>query len=954
MSIDLAVTMPSHIFQEKDYLNYRYFHKRAYYLACIASSIEEGDDSSFAINFALQDDNELQPIIIVNPGQGSDDFTNSKCQIRIILAAEGDIFPISKTLPRKNALRSKAGSSPLENLPTPIYNASIRSECSSRAYLKYLNAASLQSTAFADACTLGSVWLRQRGLQCGGFGSFEWACTTALLMQSGGPQGRALLSKGYSNYQLFKAAIQFLATRDLVISPVLILDNGTEIVSSESDRPTLFDGARGLNILYKMTPWSYSLLKHEASRTLKLLNDPISDQFDACFITKVDDFLSRFDCVISLPSNQPRPSLDSVIDAISPTVVYCQELYQILKTGLGDRAQLIHLDASSRTSWLPASQRPVTSGDDHVKVGLLMNPEQVNRTVDRGPVVEDKEVAAAFRKFWGDKAELRRFKDGAIQESLIWSSSDSQNSRDSVLKQIITYIIQRHIGYEATKGMKFMGESFDHMLPMNRGAISDPVVLYQPTMSAFEALEKDVRDLEGLPLQIRQISAADSQLRYASLKVPMSESSQGVMNPADVCLQFEGSSRWPDNLSAIQRTKIAFLLKISELLEEAISDLIARVGLENSSNHLLNNAFLDVIYPSGTYFRLRIHHEREVNLLERTLKGDASAAANREEIAFAHATYKRNFIQAPLHTQAVRTLSTRFPLLSASIRITKQWRDSHLLSGHVSDELIELLTIRTFIHPHPWSVPGSIMTGFLRTMHLIAKWDWRLEPLIVDFNGEMNSQDIDAIKLRFEAWRKIDPAMNRVAMFAASNVDRDGVTWTEPGPSKVVAARFTGLAKAACRVVAEQGFDLQPEALFTLSMKDYDFVIHLNPEVTGAKQSTRTKAQSVFKNLQTQALEDKSLFSYNPAQSYLDELKILYDSNILFFHGGQGCSVVGGLWNPQTGPRPWKVNLQYSTIPFLRSKNDEDGAQVGLNKTATLHDISRLGGDMIRRIEVKE
>ena len=40
--------------------------------------------------------------------------------------------------------------------------------------------------------------------------------------------------------------------------------------------------------------------------------------------------------------------------------------------------------------------------------------------------------------------------------------------------------------------------------------------------------------------------------------------------PADVILQFEGSGRWPDDLVAIQRTKIAFLLKINDMLQEML------------------------------------------------------------------------------------------------------------------------------------------------------------------------------------------------------------------------------------------------------------------------------------------------------------------------------------------------------------------------------------------------
>ena len=55
----------------KDYLNYVYFHKRAFYLACIASGIEEAHRDGFTVEFAYQNDNHLQPIVIVTPVQGT-------------------------------------------------------------------------------------------------------------------------------------------------------------------------------------------------------------------------------------------------------------------------------------------------------------------------------------------------------------------------------------------------------------------------------------------------------------------------------------------------------------------------------------------------------------------------------------------------------------------------------------------------------------------------------------------------------------------------------------------------------------------------------------------------------------------------------------------------------------------------------------------------------------------
>ena len=969
LGIDLAVTMPSvrffievsapllmrkkSIFQEKDYLNYRYFHKRAYYLACIATGIEEAEDCTFAVRFAYQNDNHLQPVIILDPGEGSDDFSKSGCQMRIILAVDGAMFPLSKTLPHKNCVRvnlEESATAEMSIMPTPFYNGSLRSECSSLAYLKYLHGASLQSDGFTDACVLGSVWLRQRGLRTGlaggGFGSFEWACTMALLLHGGGPKGRPILSKAYNPHQLFKAILQYLSMKDLVAGPVAILSDSMNI--DGRGQPVLFDGARGLNVLFKMSPWSYAMLRHEATRTLKLLNDPLLDQFDASFITNVDNAPQRFDSVIDLPMSRSIELPPRTADAVNADMHFCGRAYQALKIGLGDRVLLIHLRPPGRTAWSPASPTHPSKVKPKIRIGLILDPGQINRSVDRGPSAEDKGAAAAFRQFWGEKAELRRFKDGSIQESLIWSATDARNS---ILKQIVTHVIRRHLGEEAANDLNLIGDSFNRLLDNKSSNLIEPSILYQPVINVFEVLEKHIRQLQGLPLQIRQISAADSQLRYASANVPVVKPGQYQVEPANVHIQFEGSNRWPDNIAAVQRTKIAFLLKMGELLAEAATGLTTRLGLENNSQKLLNSAFLDVLYPEGAFFRLRIHHEREFNLLEKTLKEKSHTQTSREETAAALSAYKRNFIQAPVHTQAIRTLSTRFPLLSPSIRLMKNWRDAHLLSHHISDGLIELLTVRVFVHPGPWSVPGSVMTGFLRTLKLISKWDWRSEPLIVDFNGEMSSKEIDGIHIRFEAWRKIDPAMNRVVMFAASNLDPDGITWTELGPSKVVAARFTSLAKAACEVIKEQGVGIEPEMLFTASMFDYDFVVHLNTKFVGDNAGRQKNLKPIFKNLQVQAHEDRSLVGFTAVQSFVEELRTLCDSNVVFFYNEQGGSVVAGLWNPQTGLRPWKTNLQYSTVPVTAP--DEENAQVTINKTAALHDIARLGGDMISRIEVK-
>ena len=778
-------------------------------------------------------------------------------------------------------------------------------------------------------------------MKSGGFGPFEWACMVALLMHGGGPKDRPVLSKAYSSYQLFKGTLQYLSLKDLVKTPTLISHGKIEVTGHQG--PILFDGVRGINVLFKMFPWSYTALRHEADRTMKLLGDPHADQFNACFITKIDDPLQRYDFLARFPLGPNAKGPTQIADAYDPATKLWMKAYQVLQRGLDDRVLLVGLEPPPQAPWAITSSTPRTSRTVKLLVGLLLNPEHIHRTVDRGPLAEDKEAAASFRKFWGEKAELRRFKDGSILESLVWSTSSH-----SVLEQIITHVLRRHLCDEAAGGLLRLGDSFDWILPSHGQHDVDAVTLHQPVMTAYEDLEKQIRGLEALPLQIRQLSPADPQLRYSSLRVPDLDSGRHHMVPANVYVQFEGSARWPDDLAAVQRTKIAFLLKIGELLEGS-GPITTRLGLENSNNHLLNVAFLDVHYPA-VFFRLRIHHERELSLLERALKS-APSSTSREATASALSMYKRNFVQSPLHTQAVRTMSIRFPLLSPSVRLMKKWRDSHLLSHHISDELIELLTIRSFVQPYPWSVPGSVMTGLLRTLTFISKWDWRSEPLIVDFSGEMKSTDRDAINVRFEAWRKFDPAMNRIAMFAASNLDPDGTTWTELGPTKVLAGRLSSLARAACDLVKEQGVKVEAEALFAPSMTDYDFVIHLDRKFV-REGDGRAKKQSRFKNLQMAGHQDKSLLGFGPILSFLNELRTIYGSNVLFFHDENGGSVIAGLWKPQTEPRAWKVNVGYSTVPIMPL--GEEDAQITLNKAGTLHDIARLGGDLISNIETKQ
>ncbi|KAI9785862.1 MAG: hypothetical protein M1816_008189 [Peltula sp. TS41687] len=971
ISIDMAVNMPSSLFQGKDYKKYRYFHKRAYYIASIAAGIAGiagiGDSDKRKLKCDLKtsyealNGNDLQPILRLEPynDKDQDPLSDLQCVIRVMPVVSHDTFAASRFLPNKNCLGlppAASNGAHQKLTSTPFYNSSLRSDCLVDSYLMLLYSAAAHCEAFKDTCILGRLWLRQRGfggsIDKGGFGHFEWAVLMALLLHE-------VISPGYNSCQMFKAMLQFLSLRDLSTHALLVRSGNVQI--SKGHSPGVFYGEGDHNLLFKMTQWSYKLLRLEASTSLKMLNDSRSDYFEAAFITKVDRPLEKFDLIARIPvSSVPVTSADHE----SESMRFCRKISSILSKGLGDRVQIIYPFAQRTVAWSTKAASPAVQNPS-IEVRILLDPVNAGRIVDHGPSAEYKAEAAAFRKFWGPKAELRRFKDGSILESVVWTGDKSNRP---IAQQIIIYLLERHVESGIVKSIDFVGDIFRDMLPEGAAFGSQALTPFQPLMTVYDELENSIRRLEGLPLQIRHIAAASSSLRYSSVQVPTKDH---LPTPADVVILFEGSGRWPDDLIAVQRTKIAILLKMGELLTEAKEGIVTRVGLENEKYRILNSSFLEVIYKNVA-FRLRIQNEREETLIDRRLKDKNLDPRSRDEAALALAIYKRTFIQAPFHTQAVRTLCTRFPLLSPTIILVQKFFNSHLLFPHFSEEFIELLVVRTFVQPYPWQAPSSVMTGFLRTLFFLSRWDWRVEPLIVDINGELERKDIEMINIRFEAWKKIDPGMTRMVLFVASKLDPDGITWTQKGPSRVVAARMTTLARSAYSVIKEAELTLDPAVLFTSSTTDYDFLLHIHPRFTAVGQKPQpSQAAGKYKNLSDQFLlqqnpnpTDLELTGYAPLALFIEELQTIYSSTLLLFYNPEEADVIAGIWNPNTGPRHWKVNLTYSTRPLIFSEGRADGhheragdgeesrSEIDINKPAILNEIARLGGDMISKVEV--
>lgn len=945
--VDFVVTMPQSLFQEKDFLNHRYFLKRSFYVSCIAAALGAQKGLEVEINFDYLNGNHLLPILQLRPISKHKSIKD--WIIQIIPSIPLETFGEERLEPGKNCVRSQADGADAEGQklkPTPFYNASIMVDSSLTSYLKLQHDTLKLCPSLLDATILGRIWLRQRGfgscMENGGFGNFEWLTISSLLLRGGGPKNAPLFSQGYNCYQLFKAMIQFLATRDLIKDPVILGTKSSLRLPRHDGTPYFFDGQRYHNVVYKMSPWSYRMLQHDAAVSLAALADASSDQFENMFISKSDYPLCRYDAVLEIPVSAIKPQDKTLA---RPLIIgpEAMGLYKVLSRALGNRILGLNIQLPHLSAWETSLEATAPSAASNIVVGFMFNEAHINRTVDRGPSAQDPKEAASFRRFWAEKAELRRFKDGSIVETVVWSPSSS-----SVFRQIVTYSISKQYGQELGDSLRLNEGTGQLLLPKRTSREGPEIDGFRGVIAQLRSLEEDIRALDNMPLHLRQIQAADPQLSYSSIRSPCLIDSKQYHQPAEIVIQFEGSARWPDDIDAIQRTKIAFLLKLGELLERSNTSLSCRVGLENTNDRLLNKAVLDIMYPAGFCFRVRIHHDREATLLDRMLKDKNQTSQEKLDAASALHIYKGTFISQPAHTMAVQHIAIQYPSFSETVRLVKTWFSSHRLLKHFHESVIELFVARVHRQASPWSPPVSSTSGLLRTLLLLSRWDWRHEPWIATLGTEsMNETEIAAITTRFNAWRKIDPGLNRVVLFAASNVNTDGATWTDYAkPSKVVAARMTALARSAVETMKEQGPQLDLDAIFSSSLSDYDFTIQIDRDIANGIISRSKKDNSKFRNMQLQQTMDTISVGFDPVAELLIELQALFGEVVMLFFDEIRRDVIAGIWNPHTR-RQWKLKLGYSSMPVGKADETE------VNRDSVLNEIARLGGGLIRAIGTK-
>lgn len=989
--VDMVVVIPPEILQEKDYLDLRYFYKRAYYLAVIAATIQKEFGSEAELSFEHLNDNPLCPVLSLQPAaKGDKPKGRLDYRIRIVPCAPEGFFPKTKLQLGASLIRKgRETDSEDESEPTAFYNSTLAGEGTFFAYLKLLRQTEKKCRGFKNACILGRTWLQQRGfggdISKGGFGHFEWAVLLALILQPGESNGHKAVPMSINSTQLFMAMIQFLAINNFSEKPCVFGNAKTESDLEEylQSGPILYDSTRQVNIAFKVGPWSATLLQQHAKWTRSLLSDSTADQFSPTFILRADLPSHTYDMFAHLNYSDILDKVlgDDISESRGRSWQLGSKVYNVLKRALadkelGERARLIHILTPARPKWA-LTEKPKSQEKSGLEIGILFDPLNVARAVDRGPTagpsIEETEECEKFRNFWGDRSELRRFERDTIRETLIWKSTTPFD----LCEEIMRYILGTHLRIGNIEGeLDFYGNGLDALLSLKP---SDTTV-YNEAKAAFSSFERDIRDLENLPLRVRQMAPICPELRHASIKLPTFKFSKSGPRPLDCVISFEASGKWPESAVAIQRTKIAFLLMTGNLLEQAKpGQLRTHVGMEDAEFDTENLAFLDVIYESGAAFRLRIHSDLEESLLERQVKDKTQEQYLRQRATTHLAAFRRLYTNLPIHNQTISRACTRFPALSPTIRLVKHWFSSHKLSCHFTEEFIELVVLHIFLSPYPWDAPSSASTGFARVLLFLSRWDWRTEPLIVDTSsGEMPKSDRQAISTRLEAWRKIDPNMNHTVLLLATAQEPSGVAWTGTNkPSKMVATRMTTLARVACQLIKEEGLTLDYRRLFVPSLKEYDVLVHLNmkaikeclrsfenekDEDYAENAERKNTSNSRFKNLDERTGMEALPVAEHPSDVLLRELNRVYggDGVLVFFRGlAEEDGIIGGVWNPGMGKRRWRIGLggNYKVGEKRKGEGEEEeeGEEetVEVNRDAVLGEIARVGGGLVERVEVR-
>jgi U3 small nucleolar RNA-associated protein 22 len=979
LTVDLAVEMPQDCFLPKDFGNYRYFDKRNLYLGVLAAELQSHEELFQDVTLQAWHGEYEKPVALlnVNPGfLGEHGMKGAKVCVRVIPVATTELFKLAKLAPSRNNVKHEPNMTEeeMKQCSTPMYNNSILEDMMLRQHTRELHSALKEAPQFAEACVLAKVWLRQRGFHQAMDSVNDFLLSMLLLFLY---QKKRITAQTPSD-QMFKVLVQFIAVHKLEKEPlqfppaeggVVLTTEGMQTFRSSYELVFL-DSSGRLNLFGRVTRSAWKELQNAAAESVKLVQHCSMDDFRSLFIEK-SAFWTRYDQYYWFPAPAPVDDADEdtytveekrQINDMGLERFWLRKLESVLSRALTDRVSLVRPLAEESEEWsiqdnsLPARRK--------VAIGLRLNSDNAWRIVDKGPSADDKAASTQFRQFWRGKSELRRFKDGAIIEAVVWEGLSTEN-RHRVLDAIVNFIVPAHCPQLTPSQIKTSNAALYSALD-----VEEPAALkskassasFESTMNSvsklwviFNSFAKTLRGLDSLPLKVSDVLPVHPAFRYTSLfpvqphplayskgekmdAAPMAHVNT-VLEPLVLHLKFERSSAWPNEKKALLHAKTGFYVHIGH-------DLQTRLNLRCE----VAKDCVDV-FMSGFVFRLVSRSEKELSVV--------TGAAGAKKLALVHSpeyvAAKREADYLSKHASTVHALHTKNTSFGPTVRLVQRWLADKALSNALPIEAVELLVADVFLATASASTPHSVLSSFLRFLKRVSSFDWQTGPLIVDLNSSLDDDKRHEILKRFEA-SSTSPATHPAMFIAADYEDVDCLSsWTRFTPDKVVVQRLIALARASYGVLvswlASGASSAGWKTAFASSKAEFDAVLELATENLPTKRirvhgdKKHPFVAPVYKNMDLTTVP--VMIGFDPVHELLQDLQRSFGHLAFFFVNGVDTAEILITWKPQAFlPAKFRAISAKYQIPLPNADAAADDLAADSTKSFAVPNVFEILSDM--------
>lgn len=949
LNVDLFLHLPKECFYEKDYLNYRYHAKRFLYLCKIKEHLTKSPLIK-AVRWSSFQNEARKPILLVYPAVKL--IGNAEFVVRIIPAATS-LFSATKLCLERNNIHTLKQGDALQ--ATPRYNNSILEDLFLEDNAEFVKRTFTGWKELGEALILLKVWARQRSSiyahDC--LNGFLVSIILAFLATK---PGRHHINSSMNTMQIFRITVDFIATSKTWDKGLFIQPQHEKSASNKDMQlfpVVICNSFEDFNLAFRLSHNGFEELRHEAALAVNCINKCGDGGFDELFITKID-FPARYDyCVrLNLRGNREVSSLGYCLDDEFWRSQE-QKVLSLMDQGLRDRSKSVRVIWRNTSSECNFEEGLSELDNEPLLIGISVNSaEAAFKMTVIGPSPEERDKALEFRKFWGDKASLRQFRDSRIAEVAVWEHEEWQ--RHLIIKDIAEHVLSRHLSIPKEKVVPIV-DQLDFCL-LHRDV--DPISFSKSLLVALEELSKRLLQLNDIPLKVSTVQALDSAARLTSVFPPMPhplahEKSVGIklrkpvstcINPVEVMIQLEGSGSWPMDEIAIEKTKTAFLLRIAE-------------SLQNNWGMMFTATEDDVdVLMSGYAFRLKISHERALGLVT----GQSNNSRHQWSLSA-----DRKLLLQHQHASKINALRGRYPIYGPIVRLAKRWVSAHLFSTVLTEEAVELLVSNLFLRPLPFEPPFSRITGFLRFLRLLSEYDWAFSPLIVDFDGDFSTEEKNKINenlMRSREEHEKDTQKLSPAMFLATKYDIASEAWTRSSPTTAELRRLvaysTSSANLLTKLILQDGHDSYGwKCLLRTPLSNYDAVVLLHrdklpypqhllfpSELEQERCVVRGHASKIFHpffspgdfKVNSGELKSKLMVNFDPVRCFIADIEKGFPDVVKVWYDAVGGDALG---------------LTLGKASSQKRKHD-DSTEESTDLLNTLKTIGEVGKGLVRSIHV--